>query len=116
MSTLFNTRNPLTLGGMDALLAENKTYFTNQVALFKPTRTQKDQDRESARKGKFADADTVIATRIRPLLENEIELGHVAGVFARGEDDYADVHELRNKVTGRPAINVCLSEVEVRVD
>lgn len=109
MSTLLNTRNPLTLGGMDALLAENKTYFANQVALFKPTRTQKDQDREKGRIGKFTDADTIIATRIRPLLEHEIELGHVAGVFAREKDDYADVHELRNKVTGRPAINVSLS-------
>ena len=56
----------------------------------------------------FGDADTVVAARVRPLVGREVEMGCVAGVVERGYDGCVDVFELRNKVTGRPAVIVRL--------
>lgn len=90
---------------MNLFQVENKDYFLEQVSLFKPPRTQKDKDRVISKEN-LAGTDTIIATRIRPLLEHETTKGHVVGVVARGVDNCADVHELRKKVNGRPALTV----------
>ncbi|KFY51060.1 hypothetical protein V496_08976 [Pseudogymnoascus sp. VKM F-4515 (FW-2607)] len=69
------------------------------VAAFKPASSQ------GASTGTESGGDTSIGARIRPLLPKEIEDHDVAGVYARSEEGYADVHELRRKVNGQPALN-----------
>jgi hypothetical protein len=93
---------------MDLFLPENKKFFLEQVSIFNPPLLRKDKDRLVA-KEHSPDPDTIIGTRIRPLLLAEKDNGHVPGVYARGKDGYADVHELRQKVNGRPAIAVWLN-------
>lgn len=82
---------------MEQYIRENKSYFLKQAASYKfPPNTQKEaQDLLS---------DTVIATRIRPLLPHEKDLGEVVGVSHSERSSV--VHELRQKVNGQPALNV----------
>lgn len=51
--------------------------------------------------------DLIIATRIRPILEDEISSGHVPAVFTRETDtSVVDLHELKRVVRGLPTLNV----------
>ncbi|KFY14062.1 hypothetical protein V492_02874 [Pseudogymnoascus sp. VKM F-4246] len=84
---------------MEAFFEENRDSYIKQVAAFKPASTQ------AAAIGSESGGDTSIGARIRPLLPKEIEEREVAGVCARSEEGYADVHELRRKVNGQPALN-----------
>lgn len=85
---------------MEAFFEENRDLYVKQVAAFKPASSQ------GASAGTESGGDTSIGARIRPLLAKEIEDHEVAGVYARSEQGYADVHELRRKVNGQPALNV----------
>lgn len=85
---------------MDAFFEENRESYIKQVASFKPASGQ------ATSAGSESSGDTSIGARIRPLLPKEVEDREVAGVYARSEEGYADVHELRRKVNGQPALNV----------
>lgn len=89
---------------MDIFLPENKKLFLDQIATF-DARVAKEKAKQ-ALKESAPDSDTMIGVRIRPLLEAEKENGHLAGAYARSTGGFADVHELRRKVNGRPAITV----------
>ena len=79
---------------------KNKEYFVQQVAAFEARPLPgKPSENNSL-------SDTVIGARIRPLLQKEKDAGKVAGVSIRTKGGYADVHELRSKVNGNPALNV----------
>lgn len=86
---------------MEAFFQENRESYIKQVAAFKPAPGQ------AAGAGSESGGDTSIGARIRPLLPKEIEDQEVTGVYARSEEGFADVHELRRKVNGQPALNVC---------
>lgn len=85
---------------MEAFFEENRDLYIKQVAAFKPATGQ------AAGAGSESGGDTSIGARIRPLLPKEIEDQEVAGVYARSGEGFADVHELRRKVNGQPALNV----------
>lgn len=55
----------------------------------------------------LARASVQVATRIRPILEDEASSGQVPAAFPRsGEDGTVDLHELRRVVRGPPPLNV----------
>jgi hypothetical protein len=85
---------------MEQYLRDNKAFFVKQSASFKfPT--------ADATEGKeISTADTTIATRIRPLLPNEIEQGELVGICAGPAHGCAVAHEIRRKLNGQPALNV----------
>ncbi|OBT44863.1 hypothetical protein VE00_05013 [Pseudogymnoascus sp. WSF 3629] len=84
---------------MEAFFEENRDLYIKQVAAFKPASGQ------AAGAASESGGDTSIGARIRPLLPKEIEDQEVAGVYARSGEGFADVHELRRKVNGQPALN-----------
>lgn len=85
---------------MEQYLLDNKAFFEKQIASFKfPTADVTEVKGVSAE-------DTIIATRIRPLLPNEIEQGELVGISSRPAQERAVVHEIRRKVNGQPALNV----------
>lgn len=92
---------------MDLFLPENQKFLLNQIALFDSQVAQGKVKPAAIGKENSPDSDTIIGARIRPLLDAEKEKGHVAGVYARSQGGFADIHELRRKVNGRPAITVC---------
>jgi kinesin family member 2/24 len=85
---------------MDAFFQENRESYIKQVATFKPSEEHDKCD------GGQSGGDTLIATRVRPLLTKEIEDNDVIGISVRPESGYADVHELRRKINGQPTLNV----------
>jgi hypothetical protein len=85
---------------MDSFFQENRESYIQQVATFGPSQEQEKCD------GGESGGDTLIATRVRPLLANEIEDNEVTGISVRPESGYADVHELRRKINGQPTLNV----------
>jgi kinesin family protein 2/24 len=102
---------------MDLFLPENQKFFLNQVTTFdtRATLAPKETPKQAA-KGDSPDSDTVIGARIRPVLDAEKENGHIPSVYARSQGDFADVHELRRKVNGRPAITVCSMRYYILLD
>lgn len=87
---------------MEQFLLDNAEYYTRLVHTSKLTPVR-------AKTG--ADDDTnpyvVIASRLRPLLEDEVSAGLVPGVFPRdGSGGVVDLHELRKRVRGKPTIDV----------
>lgn len=83
-------------------LVEHKAFFVEKVGEFKPAEGKKNGNESEA------SSDTTISARIRPILHHEREAGHVPGLFTRGDGGgNVDVHELRLKVNGQPALNVC---------
>lgn len=98
---------------MENFLHDHKDYFDKQTGLFKFTVAPEKED-ESV-------SDTVIATRVRPLLPHEKELREVVGVST--DNRCVAVHELRRKVNGQPALNVstisyafCINGLRMLVD
>lgn len=92
---------------MDTLLLANKASYLAQVAAWKGSRIPlANKGVALASKETLSDSDTVIGARIRPLSEEDRELGHVPSVYARETGVFVDVHELRVKVRGPPAVNV----------
>jgi len=94
---------------MDSFFRENRESYVQQVAAFKSSpKNDTNGSREPS-------GDTLIATRVRPLLAKEIEDGEVVGISVRPESGHADVHELRRKINGHPGLNVSeLLSPEVR--
>ncbi|KAM5439888.1 hypothetical protein MferCBS31731_004299 [Microsporum ferrugineum] len=81
-------------------LVEHKAFFVEKVGEFKPAEGKKNGNESEA------SSDTTISARIRPILHHEREAGHVPGLFTRGDGGgNVDVHELRLKVNGQPALN-----------
>ncbi|EEQ32044.1 kinesin motor domain containing protein [Microsporum canis CBS 113480] len=81
-------------------LVEHKAFFVEKVGEFKPAEGKKNGNESEA------SSDTTISARIRPILHHEWEAGHVPGLFTRGDGGgNVDVHELRLKVNGQPALN-----------
>lgn len=85
---------------MDAFFQENRDWYIKQVAAFKPSHGHAKGD------GGESGGDTSIAARVRPLLPKEIEENENFGITVRSESGSADVHELRRKVNGQPALSV----------
>jgi hypothetical protein len=85
---------------MDAFFQENRDFYINHVAAFKPSRNHSKDD------GGESGGDTSIAARVRPLLPREIEENEVFGITVRPQSGFADVHELRRKVNGQSALSV----------
>lgn len=57
-----------------------------------------------------ATSDLVVATRIRPMLEDEMSSGQVPAIFTREkETGVVDLHELKRVVRGLPTLNVSTS-------
>ncbi|EFR05003.1 diatom spindle kinesin 1 [Nannizzia gypsea CBS 118893] len=81
--------------------AEHKAFFIEKVKEFKPVSGKSKNGNESE-----ISSDTIISARIRPILPHEQKAGHVPGLFVRGDGNGdVDVHELRLKVNGQPALN-----------
>jgi len=95
---------------MDLFLPENKDFFHSQVASF-DTQLAKAKVKQTANESS-PDSDTIIGARIRPLSDTEKEDGHISCVYAHCEGGgFADIHAMRRKVNGRPAITVCESSL-----
>ncbi|KAG4439077.1 hypothetical protein IFR05_005419 [Cadophora sp. M221] len=98
---------------MDALLITNKASYLTQVALWEGSLISlARKGAPFASKETLSDSDTVIGARIRPLSDEERELGHVPSVYAREKGGFADVHELRVKVRGPPGVNTSSFQVD----
>ncbi|KAH7379751.1 diatom spindle kinesin 1 [Cadophora sp. MPI-SDFR-AT-0126] len=92
---------------MDTLLLANKASYLSQIATFQDSLvplSNKGAAPKTSPKETLSDSDTVIGARIRPLSEQDRALDHVPSVYAREEGGVADVHELRVKVRGPPAV------------
>lgn len=85
-------------------LAEHKAFFVEKVREFKPKPVA---GQTKNRNESEVSSDTTISARIRPILPHEQEAGHIPGLFVRSDGNgELDVHELRLKVNGQPALNV----------
>ena len=92
---------------MDTLLLTNKASYLSQVAAFQDSLIPLEKKGAApAPEETLSDSDTIIGARIRPLSEADRGLGHVPSVYAREKGKVADVHELRVKVRGPPAVAV----------
>ncbi|PVH88194.1 diatom spindle kinesin 1 [Cadophora sp. DSE1049] len=92
---------------MDALLLSNKASYLSQVSAFQDSLiplSNRGAGPKPTPKETLSDSDTIIGARIRPFSEQDRELGHVSSVYAREKGGVADVHELRVKVRGAPAV------------
>ncbi|KAG4413928.1 hypothetical protein IFR04_012943 [Cadophora malorum] len=90
---------------MDALLLSNKASYQSQITAFQDSLVPlSSKGAVSAPRETLSDSDTIIGARIRPLSEEDRGLGHVPSVYAREKGRIADVHELRVKVRGPPAV------------
>ena len=83
---------------MDKFFQQNRDSYIKQVSSFTPP--QSHDVRTSDESG-----DTVIATRVRPLLAHEIADKEVVGISVRPESDIY-IHELRRKINGELTLNV----------
>ncbi|KAJ5595471.1 uncharacterized protein N7459_001679 [Penicillium hispanicum] len=86
---------------MDDFLLQNAARHQKLVKLFKPPRpTASEATHDSS------SSNIVVATRIRPILDEEITSGQVVAAFPRaGENGVVDLHELRRVVRGPPPLN-----------
>ncbi|OKL58682.1 hypothetical protein UA08_06026 [Talaromyces atroroseus] len=84
---------------MEQFLLDSVPRYQSLVRAFKPPQSNKPTDTTNS-------SNITVATRIRPMLDDEISSGQVAGVFARkGGSGSVDIHELRKKVRGPPILN-----------
>ena len=97
---------------MDLLSPENKKFFEERVSEYTPPIIDK-KARANDSTDQSASTDIIVAARIRPLLASEVDDGHAAGVYARSEGGYADVHELRKKISGKLVLNVSLVNLSI---
>ena len=88
---------------MDDFLLANAVRHQTLVKQFKPPRS-KAPDTTA-----YSTANIVVATRIRPMLDEEITTGQVVAAFPRAGNDVVDLHELRRVVRGPPPLNVSIS-------
>jgi hypothetical protein len=87
---------------MEQFLLDSVPRYQSLVRAFKPPRSNKTA-------GTTNSSSITVATRIRPMLDDEVASGQVAGVLPRkGGNGSVDIHELRKKVRGPPMLNVSL--------
>ncbi|KAI8714572.1 Kinesin motor domain-containing protein [Fusarium sp. LHS14.1] len=92
---------------MDQFTLENAQRYQVLVNRFKPTPTKGKPAAEES------NPDITIATRLRPMLEDEKEAGLLTGVFPRAQPaGTVDLHELRRTFRGAPG----LTSFSFRVD
>ncbi|KAL4937000.1 P-loop containing nucleoside triphosphate hydrolase protein [Aspergillus oleicola] len=85
---------------MDQDLLDNVQRYQALVGRFKPPVEKEPVGQLSM------NPNLVVATRIRPLLEQKTESGQIPGVFPRpGQDGVVDIHEMRKVVQGLPTLN-----------
>lgn len=95
-STKYHLRNRI----MEEFLLQHADRHQQLIRQFKP----KPRPIEG---GPVTSPNITVATRIRPLLNEETASGQVPAVFARfGESGVVDLHELRRVVRGPPPLNV----------
>ena len=90
---------------MEEFLLAHSSRHESLVKRFKPPRPTASgaTDTINATSG----AGTVIATRIRPMLDEEVSSGQVVAAFPRiGDRGVVDLHELRRVPRGPPPLNV----------
>ncbi|KAH7327163.1 P-loop containing nucleoside triphosphate hydrolase protein [Rhexocercosporidium sp. MPI-PUGE-AT-0058] len=98
---------------MDDLLLANKASYLSQVAAWEGSLIPlANKGATTTLKETLSDSDTVIGARIRPLPEEDKELGHVPSVYAREKGTFADVHELRVRVRGPPVVTTSSFQVD----
>lgn len=89
---------------MEDFLLQNAARHQKLVKLFKPPRPTSEATNDGS------SSNIVVATRIRPMLDDEISSGQVIAAFPRaGETGVVDLHELRRVVRGPPPLNVRIS-------
>lgn len=89
---------------MEQFILDNAQRFEYLVERFKPAPAKsKPSDEEP-------NPDITIATRIRPMMQDEKEEGQLIGVFPRKNlPGTLDLHELRRPVRGPPPLVVSLT-------
>lgn len=88
---------------MDQFTLENAQRYQVLVNRFKPTPTKGKPAAEES------NPDITIATRLRPMLEDEKEAGLLTGVFPRAQPaGTVDLHELRRTFRGAPGLTVSI--------
>ncbi|KAL5339414.1 P-loop containing nucleoside triphosphate hydrolase protein [Aspergillus crustosus] len=88
---------------MEQFLLENVKRYQTLVGRFKPPRTT--GTKEPAKTDLQTSPNLVVATRIRPILEKEIQSGEVSAVYPRsGESATIDIHEMRKVPRGLPTL------------
>lgn len=91
---------------MEQFLLENVQRYQGLVKRFVPPRTKNN----AATEPQSATSDLLVATRIRPMLEDELSSGQVPAVFTRPMDEgTVDLHDLKRVVRGLPTLNVSTS-------
>lgn len=94
---------------MDDFFLANKQFYLDEVAKFNTKSSKASPASSSTTKPSDPNEDvldTTISVRVRPLLPHELEAGHVPGAYI-ARDDFGGVvnlHELRKKVVGKPAL------------
>lgn len=88
---------------MDQFIIDNAEKFKSLVLSFKPKASV-----DRLKGGTLnINPDVLVATRLRPLIDEEVEGGVPQAVFCRsGSEGVLDAHELRKSVKWGPAINV----------
>jgi kinesin family protein 2/24 len=85
---------------MDDFLLQHAGRHQQLVRQFKPKPRPNEGDPVTT-------PNIAVATRIRPMLEEEMASGQVPAAFARaGESGVVDLHEIRRVVRGPPPLNV----------
>ncbi|KAM0276618.1 hypothetical protein ACHAQH_006575 [Verticillium albo-atrum] len=82
----------------DEFILEHAQRYLRLVAAYKPPKPKVNNETSP-------DADIVIATRLRPMQEDEASSGMVPGLFPREGTNHVDLHELRRPVRGLPGLN-----------
>jgi kinesin family protein 2/24 len=88
---------------MDQFFLDNAQRYQELVNRFKPAPTKAKPSSDES------NPDITIATRIRPMLDEEREGGQISGVFPRNNlPGVVDLHELRKRVRGPPTMLVSI--------
>lgn len=86
---------------MDQFFLDHAQRYQELVNRFKPTLVKSKTSNEES------NPDIIIATRLRPMLDDEKEGGQLIGAFPRNNaPGVIDLHELRRPVRGPPPLVV----------
>jgi kinesin family protein 2/24 len=85
----------------EQFLIDNAERYKRLVAAFKPSASDAKSSNSTA-----ASPEIVVCTRIRPMLEDEIDQGFPSGVYPRGSSSTVDLHEMKRPVRGLPTLTV----------
>ena len=86
---------------MEQYITDNVARYHRLVAQYRPPRVRRAENEGTT------SPDMVVATRLRPLLDEETEVGLPTAVFPRAEQaGVLDIHELRQPVRGPALLRV----------